>query len=1346
MTLQKHKTLSLVLGLALVALLIGATMPAFGQVGVNTGTVVGTVTDPSGAVIPGATVTMTDAATGLTRSTTTNDQGRYVLSTVNPGTYNISVTKQGFAATKVANQVVSVGQQLTANVQMQVGQSTTEVVVEGTATANLQTLNATVGNTVVGNQLESLPTLGRDVSTFVTLQPGVSPDGNVAGTVIDQASFSLDGGQNTSDMDGSMTVYTGGFGGDPTGLSGAGARAGSGNTPSGVVPTPSDSVEEFKVNSANQTADFNSSSGAEVKVVTKRGTNTWHGTAYEYYLDNNFNANTWDNNLTGTKNPSYHYSRFGFAGGGPIIPKNVLGGKTYFFGNFQGFRYPSSATFERAIPSTNMRNGILTFGGVQYSAKALDPQGVGISPAVQAMWNKYEPAATGANIDTACSGIKSSGRCDGVNEVGYKANMALPSSDNFAVARLDHDFGSKWHFMSSYRYYHLTRAVNNQVDLGGFFPGDTLGVPASTASRPSVPWFLTAGMTTNITANTTNDFHFSATRNFWQWATKDAPAQVPGLSTGALEPFGEGGGISDVLAPFNLNTQSIRTRFWNGHDYMFRDDITMLKGNHLFNIGGMYQRNTEWHQRSDNGGGINYTLTYQLGDSAGAGRVDFTGVPTPAGVSSSIFHRDMAAVLGIVTEAQTVYTRQGSDLHLNPPFTHAEQKSHIPFYNLYLSDTWHMKPTFTLTYGLGWTLELPPIDVQGRQVELVDAAGQQLDTLQYLGHREQSALQGEVYNPFVGFALLANTLGREGGGYSHLKYPYKPFYTNFSPRISAAWNPHFDGGIGQKLFGKDSTVFRAGYGRIYGRINGVDQVLLPLLSPGLMQAVQCTKVLAAGTCGPANPTVAAGPDAAFRVGVTGPTAPLAAATPTLPQPLVPGVNNPGVATGDALDPNFRPNDVDSFDFTLQRQIGTRTTLEIGYIGRLIHHEYYGVNLNAVPYMMQLGGQQFQTAYANVEKAMGCLTFVNCGALGTANATAWAAANPQPFFESAMNPAYCAGFANCTQAVVSNEFGNFQNQQVWSLWSDLDGGAFNFPRSMMNTAIPGNPNGSNGQLSAGAATNLSIGYGTYHGGFVSVRLADWRGLSAQSNLTWSKSLGTDGVVQASSEITPNDAFNISNMYGLQPWDRKLVYNAYLVYTPPFYKSQQGAIGRLLGGWNFAPIFTAGTGQPYYCYTVGGSPGQEFGSGDANNFFSNANCLPNSGHVASTGVHYGVAGDPVTGAGTATAGSTTGTEINIFANPGAVFSDLRNPILGIDNFRSSYPGYRGLPYWNMDLSIRKNIRVAERFSLEAQMMFQNVLNHNVLSSGFIESDDPADFGVISSQQNGPRTMEFGIRVSF
>src|SRR5437016_2681883 len=879
----------------------------------STGTVAGTVTDPSGAAVVGATVALVDPSTNDTRTTTTNDAGRFIFANVVPGTYNATVNQSGFRVTKISGQVVTVGSTLTLNVTMELG--SVSQIVEVTATgAELQTLNATVGNSVSGDLLQSLPSIGRDSSTFVTLQPGVSPDGSVAGAVVDQSTFMLDGGQNTNDMDGSMQVYTPSFGGDPTG----GIVSNSiGGVPTGVMPTPLDSIEEFKVNTANQTADFNSSAGAEVQVVTKRGTSSWHGTAYEYYFDNNLNANTWDNNAAGTPLPSYHYNRAGAAGGGPIIPKKFLGGKTYMFGNFEGFWWPGSTTIERLVPSANMRAGILTLGVCNAAcqapggpapvptvfnlntgtncgpsgAAACDPRGIGINSLVKQMWNTNMPLPNEPNSGGGCGSFSGTTYCDGVNVAAFRANASSPYTSHFAVTRLDHDFGAKWHFNASYRYYKLVRASTSQVDIGGFFAGDKLGTPAILGTRPQQPWYFVAGLTTNITSNTTNDFHFSYLRNFWSWAD---PGGVPQFSQlgGALEPFGEStvsGAGPVALSPYNVNTQNVRTRFWDGQDKFFRDDITMLKGNHLFTFGGAYQRNYNYHQRSDNGGGINYQPTYQLGDNVGGGLIDFSST-NPAGVDSTQWARDVSAVLGIVTDSQVAYTRSGPTLALNPPLTHAFDQSTIPYYNVYWSDSWRMKPSFTLTYGLGWTLEMPPVEKNGKQIELVDGAGQQLDLMAYLNGRKAAALQGQVYNPPVGFALVGNT----GGGQ---KYPYRPYYGSFSPRVAAAWNPNITEGFLAKPLGGNRPVIRGGYSRIYGRLNGVDLVLVPLLGTGLIQAVQCNSPLTTGGCGGATPNTA------FRIGPTsggwdGLVAPLPAATQTLPQHDFPGFNNVAAGAGE----------------------------------------------------------------------------------------------------------------------------------------------------------------------------------------------------------------------------------------------------------------------------------------------------------------------------------------------------------------------------------------------------------------------------------------------------------------
>jgi len=1295
----------------------------------NTGTVVGVVADQSGAVIPDANVTLTDVSTNASRSTTSSHTGQYVFVNVSPGVYNITASKAGFELDKLINQTVLVGTQATANFTLHVGntQQTVEVQAAGT---DLQTLNATVGSTVEEEALAELPSLLHDAGTFTTLQAGISPDGSVAGSVVDQSSFLLDGGDNTNDMDGSMSVYTGSFAGDPTGGIASGNQ-GLATSPTGVIPTPADSVEEFKVNATGQTADFNSSAGAQVEVVTKRGTNKWHGTAYEYYLDNNFSANSWQHNNPANyaKPPDYHYSKFGFGAGGTVLPR-LLGGKTYFFALYQGWRYPNSEVITWPVPSPTMEKGLLTFdkGATYLDMKALDPRHIGINPTVLGMWTKYMPQGTAA----ACGSV--SNTCDEFNTFAIQGNLSLPYKDDFLVGRLDHDFGDKNHLMASYRYYKLTKASDTQVDIGGFFKGDKLGTPASTASRPQQPWFFVVGFTSSITSRLTNDFHYSYLRNYWSWSDNNAPAQVAGLG-GALEPFGE---TSRPLAPFNVNTQSVRTRFWDGQDHMLRDDVTTLKGNHLFQFGGTYQHNFNSHQRTDNGGGINDTLTYQLGDSVGGGLV--TGYPaTPAGFTGSGWRRYFAAMTGIVTDSQQAFTRTGATLALNPPFTPASDKSTIPYYNVYFSDTWHMKPTFTLTYGLGWTVEMPPTEATGKQIEFVDNAGQPIDLLSYINQRQQAALQGQVFNPIVGYALLGNTANSP-------KYPYNPYYGSFSPRLAAAWNPQFGDNMMGTVFGHNNTVIRAGFGRIYGRLNGVDLVLVPLLGTGLIQPVLCQKAFSTGACGPGTPTATT----AFRIGVDGATAPLAAATPTLPQPLFPGVNNVAASAGEALDPHFRPNVVNSFDLTIQRQLTSKMTVEIGYIGRLINNEYQPVNVNAVPYMMTLGGQTFAKAYAAVETAMGCATSAAiCNNLAGPPAVA-----AQPFFEAALaGTGYCTGFANCTAAVVSNEFSNFQTQSVWSLWSDLDqggiGGAnaggtnpgFNFARTMLNTQLPSAfPNGANGQIASGVGINASIGHGNYHGGFVSWKINDWHGVTSQTNFTYSKALGTGAFVQATSEYTPNDPYNLDNTYGVQAFNRKYVFNQYLVIQPHYYESQQGIVGRLLGGWTFAPILTAGSGAPLYCNTQ--TDAQAFGSGDGNNFFDNEQCVTSS--TFGDSAIRGVAGS--NGVGTATAGATAATQINIFSDPNAAFNTFRAPILGIDTKNPGVGPIVGLPYWNMDLQVKKRFKVWESANIELSTIFLNVLNHNQFADPTLDISNPAGFGVINHQANGPRQIEFGVRVNW
>ena len=1316
----------------------------------DTGILTGTVTDATGAVIPGAVITAIDPATNRKLTATTNKAGQYTIVNVPPAAYNITASKGGFATDALAGFSVSVGNQSNANFKMMVGAENTTIEVQASA-ADLQTLNATVGVTVTPLSIESLPSVARDVSTFASLQPGVTPGGSDAGTVTDQAVFTLDGGNNSSDMDGSMENYTGSFSGNPTGLSSLGGSS------SGVMPTPQDSIEEFKIATSGQTADFNNSTGLQAQIVTKRGRNVVHGTAYEYYLDSNIGANTWGNRLTHTVKPSYHYNRFGGSLGGPVAP-TFLGGKTYLFGNYEGFRYPAASTYERPVPSADFRAGFITLATtingvstpVRYNLAAYDPRGIGLNPIMSQMFTTEEPVGN----DTACTGI-SGARCDGVNTIGYKATILLPQKSNFGVIRLDHDFGQKWHFNSSFRQYAFTTLTSNQVDIGGVL-GGKLGVPTAFAPRPQTPWYLVAGLNTEITSHLTNDFHYSYLRNIWYWKSAEAPPQIAGLG-GALEPLGEQS--VQVLSPYNVSTQQIRERVWDGHDHFFADDLTLIHGNHFIQFGGQYQHNFAFHNRTDNGGGINYTTTYQLGDNAGNTAATLTGLasacttnPALAGqpcmpATGATNVRLLSAALGIVNDSQVAYTRQGSNLTLNPGKVAAFDQTTIPYYNIYVSDSWKVRKDLTLNAGLGYAVEMPPTEATGKQVLMVDSNANPLYTEDYFKQRAIAATQGQSYNPLIGFALLGNVNGKP-------KYPYNPFYGGVSPRISFAWNPHFasDSWL-HKLTGDGATVLRGGYGRQYGRLNGVSQVLTPLLGPGLIQAVQCRTALATGVCGSTTPN----DTTAFRIGTDGMTAPLPAATQTLPQPNVPGINSAASAAPQVLDPSFRPNETDSFNLSIQRQINNKTLIEVGYIGRLIFHENNSMLLNTVPYMMTQGGQTFAAAYAAVEQGFGCTVSSGMCSQNTTYAVSGKTTNgvttkiyptvaAQPFFETALaGTGYCTGYTNCTTAVIQKQASNFGTQSVWTLWSALDNGAFNFSRTMQNTPIAGQANGGQGQMTSGVAASIANGYGNYNGGFITFKVNNWHGVTAQSNLTYSKALGINAEPQASSSFTANDGFDLQKNYGVQYYNQKYIANTFLVYQTPWFKNQHGIAGRLLGGYTIAPIFAAGSGQPVGCGTFGG---QSFG-GDDNNGFSDAeSCVFTNPHVAGNQAHRGVAGGADgygINVGTTTAGKGAAA-INRFLDPAGVFDSTRPLILGLDNRSGGEGVISGLPYWNMDVSVRKNLKVFERFNLEFSGIITNVFNHVDFTNGGLSLATPASFGAITSQGNAARQIQMGLRASF
>jgi hypothetical protein len=481
----------------------------------------------------------------------------------------------------------------------------------------------------------------------------------------------------------------------------------------------------------------------------------------------------------------------------------------------------------------------------------------------------------------------------------------------------------------------------------------------------------------------------------------------------------------------------------------------------------------------------------------------------------------------------------------------------------------------------------------------------------------------------------------------------------------------------------------------------------------------------------------------------------------------PGIDGPGVAIGSPLDPTYKPNDVDTFNFSIQRQVNRKILVEVGYIGRLIHNELETLDPNAVPYQLTLNNQSFQSAYLAIEGMFGCTVSASlCAKSPTPNASQIV---PQPFFEYALGglgSAYCPStgskaVTSCTQAVIQNQASNFRSQKIFNIWSALDNntngasstGGFIFNRTLMGTSVANtgigsaSTFGSSGQFGTGLSIGTSTGYGNYNGGYVSFKMSDFHGITLQENLTFSKSLGLDDSAQSSSGLIASDSFDLRKSYGRQPFDQRYTFNTFIVYQSPYFKQQHGIIGRIAGGWTVSPVLTAGTGQPLGCGTLSG--GQAFGGTDGSNFGDNENCVFTKPYTGGYHTHRGVVGGTDNlgvAVGTAVHVGGSSAAVNMFNNPVAVYDTVRAPILGLDEINSGNGPISGLAYLNIDLSIKKKLIVYNKYSLELTGVSTNVMNHMEFAYPSLSIASATSFGVTKSQGNSPRQIQMGIRAYF
>lgn len=758
-----------------------------------------------------------------------------------------------------------------------------------------------------------------------------------------------------------------------------------------------------------------------------------------------------------------------------------------------------------------------------------------------------------------------------------------------------------------------------------------------------------------------------------------------------------------VDEPINVDTQNARSRAWNGRDFNIQDNLSWAKGNHSFQFGGKYLHQSFYHQRDDKVVGGLTSLVYQIEDG---GFAIIGGNYRPATCGASVttnciqsgdvnsWNKLYAASLGIMDRAAQLFTRDGG-LKPEAPGSFLKENVTVKAYELYGADTWRFRQSLTFSYGLAWNIQQPPTEREQKQTLLL-ADGKILETESFLADRQAAALAGRAFNPELTVSNV-KTLGR--------KYPYDPDYNNLSPRVAVAWNPTYNDGLMGKLFGGSKTVLRGGYSLAYDRVNGVGIVMIPILGIGYGQLATCRGPVINGTCTAA----ATDPTNAFRIGVDGNSVPIIpAATPTLP--IVPGKKDPFEQLSFQIDARRKVGRNHSMDFTIQRELPGRLMFEAGYVGRYSSGLYQGLDLNQVPFFMKDAGsnQTFAQAYDSVANA------VRTGQTPTA----------QPWFENMLKgSAFCPATTTCTAEMVRRFSAQFQLGQVYTIFQNIN-----------NSLVTG-PVLSRNQVEV-LYMITDKGRSNYNAAFFSLQRRAANGLNFAVNYTISQSLDQKGYNQSSLNSASN-AYDLNYDYGPSLFDRRHIFNSYMNYELPFGAGKKfsagNALDKVIGGWRVSGIFIAASGLPLEFIQ---GTGQEFGQ--AALFGSAVGMIQTSGGLFSSTRSNGVVGS--NNIGTNAGGSGSG--LNAFANPEAVYNSFRRVSLSNDT-RVGRGVLRGLPRWNVDLSLAKTTNITEKIKMGFSADFTNVFNRVEFNDPTLNFTNPRAFGVLNTQINTPRYIQLGLR---
>jgi hypothetical protein len=746
---------STVLGLVTAACLLPASLAAQAV----TGTILGVITDSTGAILPGVTVTLTNAGTGLVRVVTTDSNGEYTAPSLPTGRYAVKAELSGFKTTTMPDVDLGVDQRMRINAKLEIGTVQESVTVTGSSPL-VQTSSSELGTTVVEEQIKTLPLNGRNFVNLTRTVPGVVrgiPGANIdgAGSLAWRASASFSAnGQRPRDNN----YMLDGVDNNETWLQ-------------TVVLFPSvDALEEFKLQTSTYSAEFGRSLGGVVNLQIKSGTNAPHGSGFEFLRNDRFDANNFFNNSAGRDKPSFSQHQFGGTIGGPVVKD-----RTFYFFDYQGYRVSQGATYLSTVPSARMRAGDFSeLKRVIYDPITHLPFQGNVIP--QDRWDPVAKNILSQLIpESNTAGVLSS---TGQTINNYLINPTLDRQDNQIDLKVDHMVSSSNRLSTRYSYEKTHRVLPATLPHGD--AGYTFGAGEGNIRAQG----LSVNDTHTFSSNWLNEFRFgwSSIKFFMtpvDYGTNPATAVgIPGINlngvTSAMSQIvfttttGGGSGAR------NLGSNGNQPLITNQNDFQFFDNVTRVAGKHTVKAGGS----------------ITHRSREILNADSIVGRFDFNQNQTSncAGITSMCTQLantgfDVASfLLGYSSAASRALFDAGTYTELRPEF------------GAYLQDDIRVTSRLTVNAGLRWDMFVPWVEQNNAQSNFDVTTGKFVvasDTATIGGVQVGRYLQTYSktdFGPRFGFAYDVTGSGRTivRGGYG-LFWNYTPGGTS----SSKAQNPPF---------------------------------------------------------------------------------------------------------------------------------------------------------------------------------------------------------------------------------------------------------------------------------------------------------------------------------------------------------------------------------------------------------------------------------------------------------------------------------------------------------------------------------------------------------------------------